>query len=208
MIAAYIEDPASGQFVGNCLGEFPSVENAALTFRKDERPIFVEDCIFGNSAGIPRYAVTWSHGVGTPEYINLTPANSLANPQNPPSTNPTNTIANPLTAIIGYTQLAQAKLKNQTELSHYLQQILLCVNEAANLVRQFHIVRLDMNSDRGPQLIGPFNSEDERNDHAKEIRKENEDHLIFALNGPGTSIELFSYSADVLQNDNGQFQSQ
>lgn len=66
---AYVE--VGGQFV-NCLGEFRSVENAAISLR-EKGDLFVEDCLFDSSNGVRRFRIQFAHGAGTPEYISIQP---------------------------------------------------------------------------------------------------------------------------------------
>jgi hypothetical protein len=104
----------------------------------------------------------------------------------------TQNLADLLTALNGFAFLALHNAKDPADLQRYLEQILAASNRAVVLYHQFYVLRLHGGIE--PELIGPFDTEDDRDDRAKELRKENDEDVMLALNGPGSSIEIDAYS--------------
>jgi hypothetical protein len=110
----------------------------------------------------------------------------------PTPTAETDNAADLLTALNGFAFLALHNAKAPADLQRYLEQILTASNRAVVLYHQFYVLRLHGGIE--PELIGPFNTEDDRDDRAKELRKENDEDGILALDGPGSSIKIDAYS--------------
>jgi hypothetical protein len=104
----------------------------------------------------------------------------------------TESLANLLTALNGFAFMALHNGKDPADLQRYLEQILSASNRAVVLYHQFYVLRLHGGIE--PELIGPFNNEGDRDDRAKELRKENDEDVILPLNGPGSSIQIDAYS--------------
>ena len=107
---------------------------------------------------------------------------------------PDENLAEVLTALSGFAALATLAFNStdRSQLENCLEQIQAAANRATLLYRQFHILRLHGGIE--PEVIGPFATEDERDDRAIELRKENDEDVILALDGPGSSIEINAYS--------------
>lgn len=82
---------------------------------------------------------------------------------------------------------------------YYLQQLLEASERAAKLYRQYHVLRLHAGIE--PEIIGPFDTEDERDLAAQLLRRENDEDVILALNGPGSSVAIEAYSAGFLNQE-------
>jgi len=104
----------------------------------------------------------------------------------------TDNAADLLTTLNGFAFLALHNAKDPADLQRYLEQILTASNRAINLYHQFYVLRLHGGIE--PELVGPFDNEDERDDRAKELRKENDEDVILAVDGPGSSIKIDAYS--------------
>jgi hypothetical protein len=105
-------------------------------------------------------------------------------------------LANILTALNGFAFLAQQNAGDPAKAQEYLQQLVEAADRAARLYRQYHVLRLHGAIE--PQIIGPFDTEAERDLAAQLLRRENDEDVILALNGPGSSVEIEAYSAGFL----------
>jgi hypothetical protein len=112
---------------------------------------------------------------------------TIANPGN---------LANILTALNGFAFLAQRNTGDPAKTQEYLQQVVEAADRAAKLYRQYHVLRLHGGIE--PEIIGPFDTEEERDLAAQLLRRENDEDVILALNGPGSSVEIEAYSAGFL----------
>jgi hypothetical protein len=108
-------------------------------------------------------------------------------------------LANILTAINGFAFHAQQNVADERQVREHLQQILSASDRAARLYRQYHILRLHGGIE--PELIGPFPSEDARDQAARALRRENDDDVILSVDGPGASIQIEAYRHGFLSPD-------
>ncbi len=108
-------------------------------------------------------------------------------------------LANLLTAISGFAYLAKENSGDKPKLEEFLEQLLVATNRAIQLSREFHIVLLHGGIE--PETIGPFPTEDERDLAAQLLRRDNDEDVILALNGAGSSIAITAYSAGFLQQE-------
>lgn len=150
----------------------------------------------------------WSTFTGLPEdhkarliEFDQTKAKPPAIPTTPieaTSTAPDN-LANVLTALNGFAFLVQQNAGDPEKAQYYLQQLLEAAERAAKLYRQYHVLRLHGGIE--PEIIGPFDTEDERDLAAQLLRRENDEDVILALNGPGSSVAIEAYSAGFLNQE-------
>lgn len=112
----------------------------------------------------------------------------------PPATS--DTLADLLTAISSFAFAAQERVAEPTTTAVYLQHIIEASEQATKLYHQYHILRLHGGIE--PEVIGPFPTEDERDATAQDLRRENDVDVILAMNGTGSSVNIFAYSAGFL----------
>ncbi len=112
----------------------------------------------------------------------------------PPLTEPTidrDHLANLLTAINGFAHLAQDHAVDEEKRRHYLELLVEISSRATELYHQFFLLRLHGGIE--PELIGPFDTEDQRDQQAIALRKENDEDVILAVDGPGESVRIEAY---------------
>jgi hypothetical protein len=103
------------------------------------------------------------------------------------------TIANSLTAIAGFAFQAQHSLEPE-EIEQAVRQIVDASARAITLYRQFHLLRLEGGIE--PSLVGPFATEEERDQNATTLRSENPEDVILAVDGPAASVRIEAYGPD------------